>query len=97
MEDSKNTLSKLVTDNEFTSEELDNFYTHLTSIWEIIPESVKEKFKREQKCSLCNDCKDYLLNLQHDVKESKMEQQRVRDAKATVSEQSGSGLDASAK
>lgn len=79
--------------SDFTDEELENFYTHLTSIWEIIPEPVKDRFKKEQKCLLCNNCTTYLLNLQHEIRESKLEQQRIRDAKATVSEQQGSGSD----
>ncbi len=61
-------------DTTFNLDTQDNeaFYRHLLNIWEITPEAVKEKFKRSQQCMLCKDCKEYIENLQRDIREAKM-------------------------
>lgn len=54
-------------DQEYTSEEKESFYTHFMSIWSVLPESVRHKFLREQKCLLCDTCTFKLKEIQESV------------------------------
>jgi hypothetical protein len=50
----------------------ESFYKHLLNIWEITPAVVKEKFLRQQKCSLCKECYVHLSEVQAFVKADKL-------------------------
>lgn len=54
-----------------TNEDNESFYTHLMSIWEIIPDKVKERFRREQECLLCDECKGYVSSVQKAIRDEK--------------------------
>jgi hypothetical protein len=54
-----------------TNEDNESFYNHLMSIWEIIPDKVKERFRREQQCLLCQECKDYVSSVQKAIQDDK--------------------------
>lgn len=54
-----------------TNQDNEEFYKHLMSIWEIIPDKVKERFRREQQCLLCQECKDYVSSVQKAIQDDK--------------------------
>lgn len=59
-----------------TNEDNEAFYTHLMSIWEVIPEKVKDRFKREQKCVLCNNCVEVITKVQTAIRKDKDEKRK---------------------
>lgn len=63
--------------DELTKEDNESFYIHLMSIWEIIPDKVKERFRREQQCLLCQECKDYVSSVQKAIRDEKKRRQEM--------------------
>lgn len=47
-------------------------YEHWMKIWEIIPEDVRSRFRHEHGCVLCENHKQYLADLQRQVRHDKM-------------------------
>jgi hypothetical protein len=57
--------------DELTQEDNESFYNHLMSIWEITPDKVKERFRSNQQCLLCDECKGYVSSVQKAIIEAK--------------------------
>ena len=51
--------------------EKDALYKHLMNIWDIMPEDIKFRFKREQGCVLCDTHKEYISDVQKQIKADK--------------------------
>lgn len=57
---------------ELNREEKENLYDHWMKIWDIIPESVRARFRHEHGCVLCETHKKYLEDVQRQVRHDKM-------------------------
>jgi len=60
-----------------TNEDNEKFYTHLLHIWEITPKEVQDRFRREQNCLLCHECKGYISSVQKAIREAKAAKYQV--------------------
>jgi hypothetical protein len=68
--------------DELTQEDNESFYNHLMSIWEITPDKVKERFRRNQQCLMCDECKGYVSSVQKaiiEAKKKKYEESKTMD------------------
>lgn len=66
---------------ELDSAEKENMYNALMQIWTIMPLDVQNRFKNEQKCLMCNNCKEYLTDLQRQIRQDKMLKAAERERK----------------
>jgi hypothetical protein len=65
------------TENQFSTQELEDFYTHLKNLLEIIPDVVKHRYLSENNCILCKNCTEYLVSVQKQVRQDKAEKMKL--------------------
>ena len=64
-------MCEIATPLTLDSNQKDALYKHLLSIWDIIPSDVQMRFKKAQDCVLCHNCREYLLDLQDQIRKDR--------------------------